>query len=161
MSHCHCQHGATVILPLVSKAWGNTKTVTIHLREVHYRMAIMCNICRLFASMNVQIILDHHPGCKAKCDKENAEPEGHEKVKNHTRWSPSPGDKTRHPNYPDWMSPRSHEKQNATLHLLSSPTRTCKSVHFLNLSGLSQLHFSGKSLLSQMNCHFFLQSECL
>ena len=73
-----CQLGAKVILPLVSKAGGNTKMMAIHLREVHYRMAIMCNICRSFASMYAQSI---HSDYKANCDKECMEHEGHEKVK--------------------------------------------------------------------------------
>ena len=81
--------------------------------------------------------------------------------KSHTRWSPSPRDKRRHPNYPDQMSPRSHKKQNATQHLQSSAAGECKLLHFLNLSGSSQLHCLGKSSLSQTNCHFFLQSQCL
>ena len=80
-----CQHlsqcGAKVILALVSNAGRNTKWITVHLREVHYRMVIVCNICQSFVGMHAQSILDHHSGCKAKHNKENMEQEGQEKVK--------------------------------------------------------------------------------
>ena len=70
------------------------ETNAIHLREVHYRMAIVCDIYRLFASMNAQSILGHHSGCKAKCNKEYAEYEGHKKVKkSHKKKSKSWGQK--------------------------------------------------------------------
>ena len=58
----------------VKLGW-NTKTIAIHLREVHYRMAIMCEICQAFASMSTQSVLDHHSGSKAKCNKEYVESE--------------------------------------------------------------------------------------
>ena len=70
-----------VILALVFKAGGNTKTITVHLSEVHYRIAIVCDVWWYFASMNAQNILDHHSGCKAKCDRECMEQGGQEKVK--------------------------------------------------------------------------------
>ena len=38
-------------------------------------MAIVCDICWVFAGMSAQSILDHHSGCKAKSDKESAEHE--------------------------------------------------------------------------------------
>ena len=43
-------------------------------------MVTVCNICQLFAGMNAQNILDHHSGCKAKCDKKHMEQEGQVKV---------------------------------------------------------------------------------
>ena len=55
--------------------------IAIHLREVHYRMVIGCDICQLFANMNAQSILDHCSTCKAKCDKESMEQEEHKMVK--------------------------------------------------------------------------------
>ena len=33
---------------------GNTETITTHLSEVHYRLAIACNACWAFASMSVR-----------------------------------------------------------------------------------------------------------
>ena len=54
----------------------NTKTIAIHLWEVHYRMATMCNICQAFAGMSAKSILDHHSGFKAKHSKECVEHEG-------------------------------------------------------------------------------------
>ena len=55
--------------------------IATHQMEVHYRLAITCNLCKLFASMSTQNILDHCSGCKAKHAKESAEQERHEKVK--------------------------------------------------------------------------------
>ena len=54
--------------------------IATHLWEVHYRLAIMCYLCKSF-SMSAQSVLDHHLGCKAKHAKEHAEQEGQEKVK--------------------------------------------------------------------------------
>ena len=54
----------------------NTKGIAMHLWEVHYKIAVMCNICQAFACMSVQRILDPHSGCKAKCDKVCVECEG-------------------------------------------------------------------------------------
>ena len=45
--------------PWCLKLDGNIKTIAIHLREVHYRMAIVCDICWAFASMSAQSVLDH------------------------------------------------------------------------------------------------------
>ena len=78
-----------------------------------------------------------------------------------TRKNQSPGNERRCPNYPAQRSSRNHKEQNATQHLLSSPARGHKLVHFLNLSGSSLLYCLGDSLLSQTNCHFFLQPKCL
>ena len=49
--------------------------IATHLREVHYQLAITCNLCNTFTSMSVQSILEHHSGCKAKHTKECAEQE--------------------------------------------------------------------------------------
>ena len=49
------------------------ETIAIHLCEVHYWMAIACDICWVFASMTVQNIQDHWSVCKWKCDKEHME----------------------------------------------------------------------------------------
>ena len=55
--------------------------ITTYLREVHYRLAIMCNLCKPFASMSTQSIFDHHSGCKARHVKKCTEQEGHKKEK--------------------------------------------------------------------------------
>ena len=68
--------GLKSFCPWCLKLGGNTKTIAIHLWEVHYRMAIMCNICWAFAGMSAQSILDHCSGCKAIHDKECVEHEG-------------------------------------------------------------------------------------
>ena len=68
--------GIKSFCPWCLKLGGNTKMIATHFCEVHYRMAIMCNICQAFAGMSTQSILDHHSGCKAKCDKEHAACEG-------------------------------------------------------------------------------------
>ena len=57
--------------PWCFRFWGNMQTISIHLREVHYWLAIVCNICRLFASISVQVILEHRANCKVKCATEH------------------------------------------------------------------------------------------
>ena len=63
------------------QAGGNTEMIATHLQEVHYRLAIAYDLCKSYASMSAQSVLEHHSGCKAKCAKEHAEQEGNEKVK--------------------------------------------------------------------------------
>ena len=155
------QHGAKVILPLVFKAGGNTKTIAIHLREVHYRMVIVWSTCWSFTSMNAQSMLDHCSGCKAKHNEECVEQEGEEMAKKLHKQKSNPNGEWRHANYPAQRSPRSHKEWTAAQHLLSSPARECKLAQFLTLSRSSQLHFLGEALLSQMNCHLFLQLQCV
>ena len=38
--------GLKSFCPWCLKLGGNTKMITVHLREVHYRMATVCNICQ-------------------------------------------------------------------------------------------------------------------
>ena len=47
------------------KFGGNTKTITTHLREVHYRLAIVCDVCQSFTSMSVQVVLEHQSAGKS------------------------------------------------------------------------------------------------
>ena len=61
--------------PWCSKLGCNTETIATHLRKVHYQLAITCDLCKSFASMSVQSILEHCSGCKAKCTNECAEQE--------------------------------------------------------------------------------------
>ena len=49
--------------------------IAIHLWEVHYRLAIVCDLCKSFTSMSAQSVQEHHSGCKAKHAKEHAEQE--------------------------------------------------------------------------------------
>ena len=53
------------------KFGGNTKTIATHLREVHYRLAIVCNVCWAFASMSVQVVLEHWSRCRMKSHKKS------------------------------------------------------------------------------------------
>ena len=55
------------------KLGGNTEMITVHLCEVHYQMAVACDICWAFASMAAQNIQDYWLECKEKHDKECAE----------------------------------------------------------------------------------------
>ena len=64
---------------------GNTEMIATNLREVHYQLAITCDLCKLFTSMSAQSVLEHHSGCKAKCMKEHAEQEGHKAKKSHKK----------------------------------------------------------------------------
>ena len=68
--------GLKSFCPWCLKLGGNAKTIAVHLQEVHYWITIMCDICQAFTSMSAKTILDHHSGCKAKCDKEYVEHEG-------------------------------------------------------------------------------------
>ena len=58
--------------PWCFKLEANTEKIATHLREVHYWLAITCNIYKAFASMSVQIILEHHSGCKVKSHKKKS-----------------------------------------------------------------------------------------
>ena len=70
--------GLKLFCPWCFKLGGNTEMIAILLCEVYYCMAIVCDICWVFASMTVQNIQDHPSVCKGKCDKECAECEAHE-----------------------------------------------------------------------------------
>ena len=56
--------GLKSFCPWCFKLCGNTEAIAVHLREVHYHLAIMCNLCQLFASMLAQIVSEHCSGCK-------------------------------------------------------------------------------------------------
>ena len=49
----------------------NTEMIATHLREVHSRLAISCNACQIFASMPVQVVLEHQSRCKTKLHKKS------------------------------------------------------------------------------------------
>ena len=91
--------GLKSFCPWCFKLGRKAKMITTHLREVHYRLVIACNICKSFASMCAQSILDHCSGCKAKCTKEHAEQDRQKRQKSHTRKSPSYNNKKTHPNH--------------------------------------------------------------
>ena len=59
---------------------GTTKSIAVHLREVHYHLAIPCNICKSFASMSTQVVLEHHSGCKVKSHKKRSKVKEQEKA---------------------------------------------------------------------------------
>ena len=46
--------GLKSFCPWCFKLGGNMETITIHLCEVHYQMAIVCDICQAFASMTAK-----------------------------------------------------------------------------------------------------------
>ena len=54
--------GLKSFCPWCFKFRGNTKTIVTHLREVHYRVAIACDIYQSFASKAVQVVLEHWDG---------------------------------------------------------------------------------------------------
>ena len=56
------------------------ETIATYLREVHYQLAIICDICKAFASMSVEIILDYHSGCKVKSHKRSPKAKEQEKA---------------------------------------------------------------------------------
>ena len=63
--------GLKSFFPRSFKFGGNIETIATHLREMHYRLAIACNICQLFASMSVQVVLEHQSGCRTKSHKKS------------------------------------------------------------------------------------------
>ena len=63
--------GLKSFCPWFLKFRGNTKTIVTHLREVHYRLAIACDVCGSFASMSVQVVLEHQSKYKAKSHKKS------------------------------------------------------------------------------------------
>ena len=128
--------GLKSFCPLSLKLGRNTETTAIHPWEVHYRMAIVCNICCAFAAMSILSIVDHHSGCQAKCNKECVK--GLQKPLQKRK---SLQDKRRHPLTTAQMLPRSHDEWNATLHFLSIQASEHKSVHSLNHSRSLQIHF--------------------
>ena len=73
--------------------------IATHLREVHYRLAIACDLCKSFTSMSAQSILDHCSGCKAKCTEEHTEQEGHEKAKKSHKKKSKSREQEKHPNH--------------------------------------------------------------
>ena len=57
--HILASMGLKSFCPWYFKFGGNTEMIATHLREVHYRLAIVCNICQTFTSMSVQVALEH------------------------------------------------------------------------------------------------------
>ena len=54
--------------------------IATHLREVHYWLAITCDICKAFVSMLAQVILEHCSGCKVKSHKKKSKVKEQEKT---------------------------------------------------------------------------------
>ena len=70
--------GLKLYCPQCFKLGDNTKTIATHLREVHYQLANTCDLCKSFAYMSAQVIMEHCSGCKVKHEIECTEQEGHE-----------------------------------------------------------------------------------
>ena len=68
-----------IILPLVFQVGEQTEMIVTHLREVHYWLAIACDIWKTLASMSAQIILEHNSGCKVKLHKKKSKMKEQEK----------------------------------------------------------------------------------
>ena len=92
------------------KFWGNTETIATHLREVHYRLAIACNICQSFASISVQVVLKHQSKCQAKLHKKSKIRKCKEASKSQNQWIWDGGrmPETFHPRQLLSMDPSSH-----------------------------------------------------
>ena len=58
--------------PWCFKLGGNTDTISVHLREVHYCLAFACDLCYLFTSMSVQVVLEHHSRCMVRSHKKKS-----------------------------------------------------------------------------------------
>ena len=48
--------GLKSFCPWCFKLGGNTETIATHLREVHYILGIVCDLCKSFGSMSAQSI---------------------------------------------------------------------------------------------------------
>ena len=72
--------GLKLFCPWCFKLGGSTETIAVHLREVHYCLAIVCDLCHLFASMLVQVLLEHHSGCKVLSHKKKSNMREQEKA---------------------------------------------------------------------------------
>ena len=122
--------GLKSFCPWCLKLGRNTKTIAIHLWVVHYRTAIVWDVCWVFTSMSAQSILDHHSGCKAKHNKNMW------RVKNPQKPPPIRilGDKRKCPSHTVQMLPSSHNGGNVAPHLPSSPASECTSIHSLDCS---------------------------
>ena len=57
--------------PWCFKFRGNTETITTDLTEVHYRLAIVCDVCWSFASISMQVVLEHQSRCRTKLHKKS------------------------------------------------------------------------------------------
>ena len=99
----------------------NTKIIAIHLSEVHYRMVIMCDIYRAFASLSTQNVLDHFSGCQQNTTRNVLSVKSLQKPLRKRSLEV----KRRHLSCTVQMQPRSHKEQNATPHLLSSQASKC------------------------------------
>ena len=76
--------GRKSFCPWCFKIGGNTETIAINLTEVHYQLAITSDICKTFASMLAQIILEHHSQCKVKLHKKKSKVKDQEKTSSST-----------------------------------------------------------------------------
>ena len=45
--------------------------ITTHLREVQYRLAISCDVCWVFTSMSMLVVLEHQSRCRMKSHKKS------------------------------------------------------------------------------------------
>ena len=61
--------GLRSFCPWWFKLGGNTETISTCLKDVHYRLAIVCDICWLFTSMPVHVVLECPSGCGMKLHK--------------------------------------------------------------------------------------------
>ena len=62
------------------KLEGNTETIDTHLWEVPFSVAIVCDICKAFASMSVKAVLEHCAGCKTKSHRKESKAKDQEKA---------------------------------------------------------------------------------
>ena len=63
--------GKKSFCPWCFKLGRNTVTIAIHLREVHFILAIACDVCQSLASMSAQVVLEYQSGCRMKSHKKS------------------------------------------------------------------------------------------
>ena len=80
------------------KLGKNTEMIATHLQEVHYRLAIVCDLCKSFTSMSAWSVLECCSGCKAMHAKECTEQDGNKKVKRLHKKKSKAWEQEKHPN---------------------------------------------------------------
>ena len=79
-SNVSARVGLKSFCPWCLKLGRNTETIAICLREVHYCLAIVCDIWQSFTSMSAQVVLKHCSRCKVQPHKKKPKAKEQEKA---------------------------------------------------------------------------------
>ena len=87
---------------------ANTKAIAIHLNDIHYSIAIVCNVWQYFDSMNTRTSWITIPVAKSSATGNAWNRRDRKRQRNYTRRSKSPGERRRCLKYPALRSPKDH-----------------------------------------------------